>query len=144
VPILEGHANNPWFERSYGANRGEWVSEEEIRQNAELGVVTMTLHNDGDVNHDGLYWHDGSWPPYPADQMKKMAQVIENCHKYGIKTVPYFSNEELNQVTKEFKEHGEEWGSKPDDQGNLRPNYNYGALMCVRSSGWLNLSQVVC
>ncbi|MGH9469562.1 MAG: DUF6259 domain-containing protein, partial [Terriglobia bacterium] len=136
MPILEGHAQNPWFERSYGANGGAWVSEDQVRRNAEEGVVTMTLHNDGDSHHDGLYWHDGSWPPYPPEQMKKMAGVIEDCHKYGIKTVPYFSDEELNQVTQAFKEHGEEWGCKPDDQGNLRPNYNYGALMCLKS-GWL-------
>lgn len=136
MPILEGHAQNPWFERSYGANGGAWVSRDQIRRNAELGVVTMTLHNDGDSHHDGLYWHDGSWPPYPPEQMKKMADVIENCHKYGIKTVPYFSDEELNQTTEAFKEHGEEWGCKPDDQGNLRPNYNFGALMCLKS-GWL-------
>ncbi|MGH9326971.1 MAG: DUF6259 domain-containing protein [Terriglobia bacterium] len=135
MPILEGHATNPWFERSYGANRGNFVSAEQIKHNAELGVVTMTLHNDGNSNHDNLYWHDGSWPPYPPADMKKMAEVIENCHKYGIKTVPYFSCEELNQVTEAFKEHAEEWGAKPDDQGNLRPNYNYGALMCLKS-GW--------
>lgn len=137
MPILEGHAQNPWFERSYTPNRGKWVSEEEIKHNAELGVVTMTLHDDGDIYSDGLYWRDGSWPPYPPDQMKKMAGVIENCHKHRIKTVPYFSCHELNQSTPEFKQHGEEWGRKPDDQGNLRPNTYYGALMCLKS-GWLD------
>ncbi|HEX5481051.1 MAG TPA: DUF6259 domain-containing protein [Terriglobia bacterium] len=137
MPILEGHGQKPWFERSYTPNRGKWVSEDEIRQNAALGVETMTLHNDGDQYGDGLYWRDGSWPPYPPDQMKKMAGVIENCHKYGIKTVPYFSCHELSQSTPEFKQHGEEWGRKPDDQGNLRPNHYYGALMCLKS-GWLD------
>ena len=136
VPILEGRAQNPWFERSYGPNGGKWVSEEEIQRNAEAGVVTMTLHNDGDSNGDGLYWRDGSWPPYPPDQMNKMATVIENCHKNGIKTVPYFSCHELSYSTGEFKQYGEQWGGKPDDQGSLRPNHYYGALMCLKS-GWL-------
>jgi len=135
MPILEGHAHKRWLERSYGANRGKWVSDDDIRRNAEHGIVTMTLHNDGDVNGDGLFWRDGMYPPYPPGQMKKMEHVIETCHKYGIKTVPYFSNHELNQSTKAFKEHGEEWGRKPDDQGNLRPNYYYGAHMCLKS-GW--------
>jgi len=137
IPILDGHAQNPWFERSFGARRGKWVPEDEIKHNAELGVATMTLHNDGDENSDGLYWRDGTWPPYPPDQMKKMAEVVENCHQYGIKTVPYFSNHELHQATQEFRMQGEEWGRKPDDQGNLRPNFDWGALMCLKS-GWLD------
>jgi len=137
MPILDGQGHNPWFERSFGPQRGKWVSEDQIKRNAALGVGTMTLHNDGDSNHDGLYWRDGDWPPYPPEQMKRMAEVIETCHQQGIKTVPYFSNHELNYATKEFKEHGEEWGCKPDDQGNLRPNFNWGALMCLKS-GWLD------
>jgi hypothetical protein len=137
IPILDGQGHNPWLERSFNPQGGNWVPEEQIKHNAALGVGTMTLHDDGDVNHDGLYWHDGDWPPYPPEQMKKMAEVIEICHQQGIKTVPYFSNHELHQTTKEFKEHGEEWGNKPDDQGTLRPNYNYGPLMCLKS-GWLD------
>lgn len=135
--VLDGQARPPWWERSFNPHGGKWVSEDEIQHNAALGVGTMTLHDDGDANHDGLYWRDGAWPPYPPDQMKKMAEVIDNCHKYHLKTVPYFSNHELNYGTKEIKTHGEEWGCKPDDQGTLRPNYNWGALMCLKS-GWLD------
>jgi hypothetical protein len=137
IPILDGQGHNPWFERSFNPRGGKWVSEDQIKRNAALGVATMTLHDDGDANHDGLYWRDGDWPPYPPEQMQKMAGVIASCHQHGIKTLPYFSNHELNQATKEFKEHGEEWGTKPDDQGNLRPNYDWGALMCLKS-GWLD------
>jgi hypothetical protein len=137
IPILDGRGRDPWFERSFNPQGGKWVSDEQIKTNASLGVMTMTLHDDGDANHDGLYWRDGAWPPYPPDQMKKMGDVIASCHEQGIKTVPYFSNHELNQATDEFKAHGEEWGSKPDDQGNLRPNFNWGALMCLKS-GWLD------
>ena len=135
MTILEGHAHRPWLEVSFGPNRGEWVSDEEIRQHAEGGVVTMTLHNDGDRYGDGLFWRDGTYPPYPPDQMKKMAHVIDTCHQHGIKVLPYFSNHELHQSTEAFKQHGEEWGRKPDDQGNLRPEYYYGSQMCFKS-GW--------
>jgi len=135
VPILEGHANNLWLDKGFQANGGKWVSEDEIKKNAADGIVTMRLHNDGDSLGDGLYWRDGSYPPYPPAELKKMNQVIATCHKYGIKVAPYFSNHELNQSTPEFKEHGEEWGRKVDDQGNLRPNFFYGALMCLKS-GW--------
>ncbi len=137
LPILEGHAHGRWLERSYGPNRGQWVSDDEIRRNAQHGIVTMTLHNDGDVNGDGLFWRDGSYPPYPPDQMKKMKHVLETCHKFGIKNLPYFSNHELNQSTEVFKSHGEEWARKPDDQGNLRPNFYFGSHMCLKS-GWLD------
>jgi hypothetical protein len=137
MPILEGHAQRRWLERSFGPNRGKWVSDDEIRRNAESGVVTMTLHNDGDSNGDGLFWRDGTYPPYPPDEMKKMEHVLKTCHECGIKTLPYFSNHELHQSTEAFKLHGEEWGRKPDDQGNLRPDYFYGAHMCFKS-GWLD------
>ena len=135
VPILEGHAQQPWLDKGFQANGGKWVTEAEIKKNAADGITTMRLHNDGDSKGDGLYWRDGSYPPYPPAEMKKMDEVIATCHKYGIKVAPYFSNHELNQSTPEFKAHGEEWGRKVDDQGNLRPNFFYGALMCLKS-GW--------
>jgi hypothetical protein len=137
MPILEGHASKRWLERSFGPNRGQWVSDDEIRRNAEAGIVTMTLHNDGDGNGDGLFWRDGAYPPYPPEEMKKMEHVLKICHEHGIKTLPYFSNHELHQSTAAFQQHGEEWARKPDDQGNLRPDYFYGAHMCFKS-GWLD------
>jgi hypothetical protein len=137
VPLLEGHAWNPWLNKSYAVNRGAWVSEEQIRKNAEDGIVTMHLHNDGDAHGDGLFWRDGSYPPYPPAEMKKMDQVIAAIHRHGMKTAPYFSHHELHQSTEEFKKHGREWGRIVDDQENLRPNYYYGAHMCLKS-GWLD------
>lgn len=137
VPILEGHANKPWLNMSYRANKGNWVTEEEIKENAENGIVTMHLHNDGDANRDGLFWRDGSYPPYPPEEMKKMDAVIDTIHKYGMKTAPYFSNHEFHPSNEVFWQRSEEWGRKPDDQGNLRPNYYYGPHMCLKS-GWLD------
>jgi hypothetical protein len=137
MSILEGHAQKRWLERSFDPNRGQWVPDEEIRRNAEAGTVTMTLHNDGDAHGDGLFWRDGTYPPYPPEEMKKMEHVLKTCHDCGIKTLPYFSNHELHQSTEAFKQHGEEWGRKPDDQGNLRPEYYYGSHMCFKS-GWLD------
>ncbi len=62
----------------------------------------MHLHNDGDVHRDGLFWRDGSYPPYPPAEMKKMDQVIATIYRHGMKTAPYFSNHELRQSTEEF------------------------------------------
>ncbi len=136
LPILEGHAWNPWLNRVFRANGGKWVSEEQIRRNAAHGVVTMHLHNDGDSNRDGLFWRDGAYPPYPPAEMKKMDHTVALIHRYGMKTAPYFSCHELYQSTDAFKEHGREWGRIVDTQGNLRPNYYFGAHMCLKS-GWL-------
>jgi hypothetical protein len=90
VPIVEGHAHNPWLNKSYAVNRGNWVSEEEIRKNASDGIVTMHLHNDGDAHRDGMYWRDGSYPPYPPGEMKKMDRAIDLIRQNGMKTAPYF------------------------------------------------------
>jgi hypothetical protein len=71
--------------------------------------------------------------------MRKYDQVIELCHKYGIQVATYFSNKELHPITEAFKQHGEVWGRKPDDQGKLKHNYHrgdeFGAQMCLKS-GW--------
>jgi hypothetical protein len=121
---------------AYGPRKGNWVTEEQIKKNSENGITTMHLHNDGG-KWDGLFWRDGSYPPYPPDVMKKMDTTIAAMHKYGIKTVPYFSNHELHPSTEAFALKAEEWGRKPDDQSNLLPFTEFGSLMCFKS-GWLN------
>jgi hypothetical protein len=139
VPILEGRAARPWLHQSFRGLRddaGAVITPAQIKQWAEDGVREMTIHNDGDRFKDGLFWRDGSYPPYPPDVMKKMDENIALVHQSGIRIAPYFSNHELHQSTEAFKTHGEEWGRKPDDVGSLRPNTYYGAHMCLKS-GWL-------
>ena len=140
MPILEGHANKPWLHRAFNRNKGKWLTEEEIKRWAESGIKTLHCHNDGDYYQDGLFWRDGSYPPYPPDDMKKFDGVIETCHRYGIRVATYFSNKELHPTTESFKQHGEQWARK-DSQGNLKLNYfregsEFGAQMCLKS-GWL-------
>ncbi len=138
VPILEGHARPPWFHGSFNRNRGEWVSPEQVRRWADEGMQTVHCHNDGDYYDDGLFWRDGSYPPYP--DMDKYNQVIGECHRAGIRVATYFSNKELHPSTREFQEHGTEWGRK-DREGKLQHNFfrgtnEFGAQMCLRSA-WL-------
>ncbi|MHC4425241.1 MAG: DUF6259 domain-containing protein [Planctomycetota bacterium] len=142
MPILEGHANKPWLHRTFNRNKGKWLVEEEIKQLAESGIITVHCHNDGDYYQDGLFWRDGSYPPYPTEDMEEFDRVIETCHSYGIEVATYFSNKELHPTTESFKKHGEEWGRK-DNKGNLKHNYyrggisEFGAQMCLKS-GWLD------
>ena len=120
VPILEGHALKPWLHTSFNRNRGDWVSTEEIRRWAEKGIQTVHCHNDGDYYDDGLFWRDGSYPPYP--DMDRYDKVLTDCRRAGIRTATYFSNKELHPSTKEFQEHGEEWGRK-NRKGDLQHNF---------------------
>ena len=139
LPLLEGHALKPWFHNSFNRNRGVWVGAEQIRQWAETGIQTVHCHNDGDYYDDGLFWRDGSYPPYP--DMAKYDQVIADCHKVGIRVATYFSNKELHPSTPQFQQHGSDWGRmnlKGDLQHNsFNANSEFGAQMCLRS-GWLD------
>ncbi|MCX6926448.1 MAG: DUF6259 domain-containing protein [Verrucomicrobia bacterium] len=139
LPLLEGHALKPWFHSSFNRNRGDWVSPEQIQQWAQTGIQTVHCHNDGDYYDDGLFWRDGSYPPYP--DMDKYDRVIADCHKVGIRVATYFSNKELHPSTPQFQQHGLEWGRmnrKGDLQHNFfKANSEFGAQMCLRS-GWLD------
>jgi hypothetical protein len=140
VPILEGHAQKPWLHESLRGIRTDAraeAGEDLIRKWADSGIREVTVHNDGDGFGDGLFWRDGSYPPYPPEVMKKLDAIIGFCHKHGVRIAPYFSNHELHQSTEAFQKHGGEWGRQPDDQGNLRPNTYYGSHMCLKS-GWLD------
>lgn len=140
MPILEGHANRPWLHSSFNRNRGDWVSEEAVEQWSQSGIRTVHCHNDGDYYEDGLFWRDGSYPPYPPEDMRKFDKVIEACHHYGIRVATYFSNKELHSSTEEFQQHGRDWARK-DNNGNISRTYfragsEFGVQMCLKS-GWL-------
>lgn len=138
-PLLEGHAQTPWFHTGFNRNRGDWVSVDEIKNWAQSGIQTVHCHNDGDAYGDGLFWRDGSYPPYP--DMDKYNQVITNCHNVGIRVATYFSNKELHPSTPQFQENGTNWG-RMNLKGALQHNYfneksEFGAQMCLHS-GWLD------
>lgn len=137
LPLLDGHARRPWLHSSFNRNRGDWVSSETVRQWATNGLQTVHCHNDGDYYDDGLFWRDGAYPPYP--DMARYNQVIEDCHRAGIRVATYFSNKELHPATREYLDHGTAWG-RSDRQGKLQHNLyrgtnEFGVQMCLRS-GW--------
>ncbi|MHB8860847.1 MAG: DUF6259 domain-containing protein [Pirellulaceae bacterium] len=136
-PLLEGRAQEPWLHTTFNRKSGDWVSTEEIRRWADKGIQTVHCHNDGDYYSDGLFWRDGSYPPYP--DMDRFDKVLTDCREAGIRTATYFSNKELHPSTPEFQEHGQQWGRKNragDLQHNFyRPGHEFGAQMCLRS-GW--------
>lgn len=139
LPIIDGHARKPWFHASFNRNRGDWVNADQVRRWAESGIQTVHCHNDGDYYNDGLFWRDGSYPPYP--DMERYDQVINECHQAGIRVATYFSNKELHPSTPEFRLYGTDWG-RQNAKGHLQHNFfrgtnEFGAQMCLRS-GWLD------
>jgi hypothetical protein len=113
-----------------------WPSDEDIRRWAYSGVNVVRVHND--YHPSGDFWHDGSWPPYDEKGMAELKRVINTCHKYGIKIVPYFSLFELNPKSEVFAEGYIPWRRTVDDWGALLetyPPHYYGFVMCL-SSGW--------
>ena len=103
MPILEGHADRPWLHGAFNRNRGNWVSEEQISNWAKSGIRTVHCHNDGDAYDDGLFWRDGTYPPYPPEDVDKYDRVLELCRKYGIRTATYFSNERTASGRRRFQ-----------------------------------------
>lgn len=137
LPLLEGRAQRPWLHTSFNRNRGDWVSPEQVRGWATNGIQTVHCHNDGDYYDDGLFWRDGSYPPYP--DMDRFDAVIAESHRNGLRVATYFSNKELHPSTAEFQRHGREWG-RMNARGALQHNLyrgtnEFGVQMCLRS-GW--------
>ena len=138
LPILSGRAHRPFLHASF--NRKNWPTREGIRDWAESGIRTAHFHHDGDTFRDGLFWRDGSYPPFGAEDMAEYDRVICTCQEHGIRVATYFSNKELHPTTDAYKAHGAEWARLPGDRGeqlhNAYSGDEYGAQMCLRS-GWL-------
>jgi len=138
IPLREPFAREPWFHTSFNRNRGDWVATDQVKRWAQSGIQTVHCHNDGDYYSDGLFWRDGSYPPYP--DMGRYDKVIADCHATGIRVATYFSNKELHPDTPEFQASGAEWARR-NLKGELAHNFyrgtnEFGAQMCLRS-GWL-------
>ncbi|MCD6469773.1 hypothetical protein J7L29_03125 [Candidatus Bathyarchaeota archaeon] len=113
-----------------------WPTDEEIRRWAYAGVNVVRIHND--YHPSGYYWHDGVWPPYDEKGMAELKRVINTCHRYGIKVVPYFSLFELNAKSEAFADNHIYWRRTVDEKGlwilETYPPFYYGFVMCLSSS----------
>lgn len=136
IPIISGRAAKPFIHESF--NRNNWPKDEAIKKWAANGVKTAHFHHDGDTFHDGLFWRDGSYPPFDPQDMAEFDRVLRTCRENGIRATTYFSNKELHPTTDIYKDRGEEWARLPDGKTqvhNLYEGDEYGAQMCLRS-GW--------
>ncbi|MBS7610913.1 hypothetical protein KEJ27_01675 [Candidatus Bathyarchaeota archaeon] len=135
LPKVRDKLPRKYMHMSFGNH--PWPSDEDIRRWAYKGVSVVRIHND--YHPSGDFWHDGSWPPYDEKGMRELKRVINTCHKYGIKIVPYFSLYEINPKSEAFADGYIVWRRTIDERGFLietyPPNYFFGFGMCLRS-GW--------
>ena len=140
LSVLTGKANGDWLHAVVNRNSGKWVTGDQIKEWSQSGVSTMSYQDDGDTDHDGIFWRDGIYPPYSPDEMKKLDEVVDLCHREGIKTSTYFSLKEFNPSAQGYKDFGEIWGRRYNDKNELKSTYSgsgdiYGVEMCLKS-GW--------
>jgi hypothetical protein len=139
IPVISGRAHRPFLHVAF--NRQPWPTLETIRSWADRGVRTAHFHHDGDSFRDGLFWRDGSYPPFGPEDMQEYDRVIRMCQEHGLRVATYFSNKELHPTTDAYKKHGQEWARLPGDRAEQLHNFysgdEYGAQMCLRS-GWLD------
>ncbi|MEW6752791.1 MAG: DUF6259 domain-containing protein [Candidatus Latescibacterota bacterium] len=139
LPVISGRAHTPFLHTAF--QRHPWPTAQTIRGWAERGIRTAHFHHDGDTFRDGLFWRDGSYPPFGPQDMAEYDRVIRTCQEHGIRVATYFSNKELHPSTAAYQQHGARWARLPGDRGeqlhNLYSGDEYGAQMCLRS-GWLD------
>jgi hypothetical protein len=141
-PILSGRAPQPFLHRAF--NRRHWPTDDEVGGWAHTGIRNVHFHHDGDGGNDGLFWRDGSYPPFPPSDMAEYDRVIAACKRHRIGVITYVSNKELYPTTEAFLQHGDEWARKADDRARVIHNYwrnfEFGGQMCLRS-GWLDFQK---
>lgn len=137
VPIRPGSGGIFKFADGFA---GRWPTATDIARWQEAGVTLMRLHNDGNSFNNGIFWRDGAYPPYPPDEMAKMADFLEAANRAGIAVAPYFSVKEFHPEADGYGANATAWCrlTAPDEEliMNRCRNGVFGAQMCLES-GWL-------
>ena len=100
-----------------------------------LGVEVLYIHEK---------WNDMQNSPLLTNKTKKRAKyIIEECHKRGIKVVPYFGME-ISSLSPYFTDYGEDWKVKSyQDKVMLSGSWNrwpaQRALKVCLNSGWADV-----
>jgi len=106
---------------------------------AELGQHhgQLVRHHDDSPRPDGIYWRDGSYPPYPPEQMRQLDTCIAELRRHGIATTPYFSLHEHSPASPDFAAFSTAYRRSIHSDGRLilnrGPGGVWGAHMCLKS-----------
>ena len=126
-----------YYERG-SANR--WPTDADFQSMQDAGYTLLKIHNDCDNCHDGIFWRDAVYPPYPPAVMKQMDESLAKAKEHGMKVVPYISMKEMHPEAPWFKDHSEEWAKLNEPNGPVWitswGDLIFGGVMCLKS-GWL-------
>ncbi len=126
-----------YYERG-SANR--WPTEADFQSMQDAGYTLLKIHNDCDNCHDGIFWRDAVYPPYPPAVMKQMDDSLAQAAKHGMKVVPYISMKEMHPEAPWFKDHSLEWAKLNEPNAPIWitswGDLVFGGVMCLKS-GWL-------
>lgn len=89
-----------------GPFENRWPNAAELKKLHGYGLNLLRIHNDGDRYGNGIFWRDAAYPPYPADEMRKMDAALAAAKKNSIDVVPYFSCKEYHPEAEGFKKYG--------------------------------------
>jgi len=94
-------------------------------------------------------WRSGEYKPLNEAELRR---TIEQCHKYGVKIIPYMTLMDLSHATEAYREHGEAWAIEPTTEyapgvaargSDLKTEMAYRndaeretTLMCPNAEGW--------
>ena len=142
MSIVPGHAQRPWFHVNVNRTKGNYVSADQIGRWSRSGVSTVLFQDDADRDDDGTFWKDGTYPPYPPGDMKKLDEAVSVCRENGMKAAFYFSIKELHPDAPAFAGNGKVWGRRYNDGGELKYSLSargdvFGVEMCLKSD-WLD------
>lgn len=102
----------------------------------------LVRHHDDAPQPDGIFWRDGSYPPYPPDRMQLMDACIRDLHDHGVRVTPYFSLHEWHPDAPGFAEWAGQYKRTIRDDGAIlysySPNGIFGGQMCLLS-GWRDM-----
>lgn len=125
-----------------GSLAERWPTKADFKRDHKLGVEYRRLHNDGDLREDGIFWRDVDYPPYPADEMKKMDQCIADAAKNGVDVVPYMSVKEYHPEAPGFDKNAEKCAHQvvPGEKFmvNVFGKSVFGMQMCL-CSDWYEI-----
>ena len=126
-----------YYERG-SANR--WPTEADFQSMQDAGYTLLKIHNDCDNCHDGIFWRDAVYPPYPPAVMKQMDDSLAQAAKHGMKVVPYISMKEMHPEAPWFKDYSLEWAKLNEPNAPIWitswGDLVFGGVMCLKS-GWL-------
>jgi hypothetical protein len=121
---------DPYYNMLKGAHIGQrqWSDEQQIRTLAQNGYNLVVVAG---------FWRSGEYVPRNEAELRRM---IELCHRYGVKIIPYMTLVDLNHATEAWREHGEEWAIEPITEWASMPRRNdpeqETTLMCPGAEGW--------